>query len=166
MKKFILFFFLLNFFFYNSAIANNSIVFVDIDFLIQNSTIGKTVLKKLENKDKENLQFLKDREQIIRKSENELKKKQNIISEEEFNKELNLLKSQVANLKLEKDKMVKNFTEFKNKELSSVIKSINEVIQNYMKNNSVDVVLDKKNIYIGKNSSDITSVILKNIENK
>ena len=62
--------------------------------------------------------------------------------------------------------MVKNFTEFKNKELSSVIKSINEVIQNYMKNNSVDVVLDKKNIYIGKNSSDITSVILKNIENK
>tara|TARA_A100001035_G_scaffold276489_1_gene271536 strand:- start:113 stop:613 length:501 start_codon:yes stop_codon:yes gene_type:complete len=166
MKKFILFFFLLNFVFYNSAIANNSIVFVDIDFLIQNSTIGKTVLKKLENKDKENLQFLKDREQIIRKSENELKKKQNIISEEEFNKELNLLKSQVANLKLEKDKMVKNFTEFKNKELSSVIKSINEVIQNYMKNNSVDVVLDKKNIYIGKNSSDITSVILKNIENK
>ena len=71
MKKFILFF-LLNFF-YNSKI-NNSIVFVDIDFLIQNSTIGKTVLKKLENKDKENLQFLKDREQIIRKSENELKK--------------------------------------------------------------------------------------------
>ena len=161
-----LFYFFIKFCFYNSAIANNSIVFVDIDFLIQNSTIGKTVLKKLENKDKENLQFLKDREQIIRKSENELKKKQNIISEEEFNKELNLLKSQVANLKLEKDKMVKNFTEFKNKELSSVIKSINEVIQNYMKNNSVDVVLDKKNIYIGKNSSDITSVILKNIENK
>ena len=49
----------MNFVFYNSAIANNSIVFVDIDFLIQNSNIGKTVLKKLENKDKENLHLLR-----------------------------------------------------------------------------------------------------------
>ena len=166
MKKFFLIFFLLNFLINNSAIANNKIVFVDIDFLIKNSTIGKNVLKKLENKDKENLQFLKEGEQNIIKSEKELKKKQNIISKDEFDKEVNLLKNQVANLKLEKDKMVSKFTEFKNKELSIVIKNINEVIQNYMKNNSIDVVFDKKNIYIGKNSSDITAVILKNIENK
>ena len=62
--------------------------------------------------------------------------------------------------------MVKDFTDFKNKELSSVVKNINEVIQNYMKKNSIDIVFDKKNIYIGKNSSDITADILKNIEGK
>ena len=166
MKKYFLIFFLLNCLINSPAIANNKIVFVDIDFLIKNSTIGKNVLKKLENKDKENLQFLKEGEQNIIKSEKELKKKQNIISKDEFDKEVNLLKNQVANLKLEKDKMVSKFTEFKNKELSIVVKNINEVIQNYMKNNSIDVVFDKKNIYIGKNSSDITAVILKNIENK
>ena len=35
-----------------------------------------------------------------------------------------------------------------------------------MKKNSIDIVFDKKNIYIGKNSSDITADILKNIEGK
>ena len=166
MKKFLLIIFILNFLNNNIAIAENNTVFVDIEFLIQNSTIGKNILKKLENKDKENIQFLKVREQNIRKAENELKKKQNIISKEEFDKEINLLKKQVADLKLEKNNMVKDFTDFKNKELSSVVKNINEVIQNYMKKNSIDIVFDKKNIYIGKNSSDITADILKNIEGK
>tara|TARA_Y100001935_G_scaffold239791_1_gene227763 strand:+ start:3271 stop:3771 length:501 start_codon:yes stop_codon:yes gene_type:complete len=166
MKKYLLIIFILNFLNNNIAIAENNTVFVDIDFLIQNSTIGKNILKKLENKDKENIQFLKVREQNIRKAENELKKKQNIISKEEFDKEINLLKKQVADLKLEKNNMVKDFTDFKNKELSSVVKNINEVIQNYMKKNSIDIVFDKKNIYIGKNSSDITADILKNIEGK
>ena len=166
MKKYLLIIFILNFLNNNIAIAENNTVFVDIEFLIQNSTIGKNILKKLENKDKENIQFLRDREQNIRKAENELKKKQNIISKEEFDKEINLLKKQVADLKLEKNNMVKDFTDFKNKELSSVVKNINEVIQNYMKKNSIDIVFDKKNIYIGKNSSDITADILKNIEGK
>ena len=166
MKKYLLIIFILNFLNNNIAIAENNTVFVDIDFLIQNSTIGKNILEKLEKKDKENIQFLKDREQNIRKAENELKKKQNIISKEEFDKEINLLKKQVADLKLEKNNMVKDFTDFKNKELSSVVKNINEVIQNYMKKNSIDIVFDKKNIYIGKKSSDITADILKNIENK
>ena len=166
MKKYLLIIFILNFLNNNIAIAENNTVFVDIEFLIQNSTIGKNILKKLENKDKENIQFLKVREQNIRKAENELKKKQNIISKEEFDKEINLLKKQVADLKLEKNNMVKDFTDFKNKELSSVVKNINEVIQNYMKKNSIDIVFDKKNIYIGKNSSDITADILKNIEGK
>ena len=166
MKKYLLIIFILNFLNNNIAIAENNTVFVDIDFLIQNSTIGKNILEKLEKKDKENIQFLKDREQNIRKAENELKKKQNIISKEEFDKEINLLKKQVADLKLEKNNMVKDFTDFKNKELSSVVKNINEVIQNYMKKNSIDIVFDKKNIYIGKNSSDITADILKNIEGK
>ena len=75
MKKYLLIIFILNFLNNNIAIAENNTVFVDIDFLIQNSTIGKNILKKLENKDKENIQFLKVREQNIRKAENELKKK-------------------------------------------------------------------------------------------
>ena len=62
MKKYLLIIFILNFLNNNIAIAENNTVFVDIDFLIQNSTIGKNILKKLENKDKENIQFLKVRD--------------------------------------------------------------------------------------------------------
>ena len=42
----------------------------------------------------------------------------------------------------------------------------NSVIQVYMDQNSIDVVLDKKNIFIGKVSSDITKIILKEINTK
>ena len=57
-KKNFLYFFLLIFFF-NSTNTVGSIVFIDIDFVIKNSYIGKISLKKLENINNENLESLK-----------------------------------------------------------------------------------------------------------
>ena len=56
--------------------------------------------------------------------------------------------------------MVKNFTKFKNDELNKILLEFNKIIQEYMERNSVDIVFDKKNIYIGKGSLDITPDVL------
>ena len=62
--------------------------------------------------------------------------------------------------------MVKDFTKIKNEEIGKVIIKINETIQEYMNKNSVDLVFDKKKIYIGKNLLNITGKILDQLENK
>ena len=46
----------------NVAQANSNIVYVDIDFLIKNSNIGKASLDKLETINKKNIKKLTDRE--------------------------------------------------------------------------------------------------------
>ena len=62
--------------------------------------------------------------------------------------------------------MINDFKKKQKKELGSVLEKINLVIQEYMKTNSVEIVLDKKNIFVGKVSSDITEKILNEVNNK
>ena len=150
----------------NVAQANSNIVYVDIDFLIKNSNIGKASLDKLETINKKNIKKLTDREVELKKNESDLKNKQNIISKDQFNEEVNLLKEKIKLYNSEKDKMVKDFNKIKVEEINILMNKFNSVIQAYMNQNSIDVVLDKKNIFIGKVSSDITKIILKEINTK
>ena len=150
----------------NVAQANSNIVYVDIDFLIKNSNIGKSSLDKLETINKKNIKKLTDREAELKKNESDLKNKQNIISKDQFNEEVNLLKEKIKLYNSEKDKMVNDFNKIKVEEINILMNKFNSVIQAFMNQNSIDVVLDKKNIFIGKVSSDITKIILEEINIK
>ena len=65
---------LLFIFFSTNLYANNKVAFVDIDYLINNSTIGKQIINQLENEDKKNIDILKKRENSLKKLEDEIKK--------------------------------------------------------------------------------------------
>lgn len=161
-----LIFFFLFIFFLNSTISYGSIVYLNIDFVIKNSEIGKLSINKLESINLQNLETLKKNQSELKELENELKKKENIISKEEFNKELKILKNKVKEFSIEKEKMVQNFKKKESDEIGAVLEKINVVIQEYMKQNSIEIVLDKKNIFVGKVSSDITEKILIQVNNK
>lgn len=148
------------------SFAENKIVFIDIDFLMKNSNIGKLSLKKLENLNTKNVKILKDNEQILKDKENILLQKKNIISKEEFEKEINNLRIQINDFKVKKDNMVKGFNNLKVEELNKVLAKFNIKIQDYMSQNSIDIVLNKNNIFIGKVTSDITKSVLVEINNE
>jgi len=159
-------FFFLYIFIFNSTISYGSIVYLNIDFVIKNSEIGKLSINKLESINQQNLETLKKNQSELKELENELKKKENIISKEEFNKELKILKIKFKEFSIEKEKMVQNFKKKESEEIGAILEKINVVIQEYMKENSIEIVLDKKNIFVGKVSSDITENILIQVNNK
>ena len=49
----------------------------------------------------------------------------------------------------------------KETKLDNFLEIINPLIQNYMKKNSIDIVLEKKQIFIGSSNIDITNDIIK-----
>ena len=71
-----------------------------------------------------------------------------------------ILKTQINEFKINKDNMIKDFNILKVKELNTVLEKFNKKIQEYMSQNSIDIVLNKNNIFIGKVTSDITNDIL------
>ena len=169
MNKKIYFFCLIFFFFFSKNIYANEItkiVFVDIDYLINNSTIGKQTLQNLEKLNNENVKILKEKESILINREKELKKKQNILSDNEIKKEVDDLKIQIAKFREEKNIIVKNSEKNRINELNKILDQFNKIIQEYMTENSIDIVLNKKNIFIGKVTSDITGIVLEKINNK
>ena len=74
-KKFILSFFLYFFFNISSASSNTSTVFIDIDFILNNSILGKQILLDLEELNKKNLESIKNKEKALNIKRDEINKK-------------------------------------------------------------------------------------------
>ena len=149
-KVFILFFFLN---IYNFAQSNENIVFVDLDYVFQNSNLGKSILSNLNKINNENIKNLQLKENNLKEQEDQIKNKQNIIPTDQLDKEVNSLK----------DKIINEFTNLQNSQISDFFKKINPIIEEYMIEKSVKIILDKKNIFLGLKTSDATLDILSKI---
>ena len=64
----------------------------------------------------------------------------------------------------EKDLLVKEFNTFKKKELNKVFEKISPIIREYMSDNSITILMDTKNIFMGDVNADITKQLLKKID--
>ena len=54
----------------------------------------------------------------------------------------------------------------KTEDLNDFFSKISPIIQNYMDQNSIDILLERKNVFIGKNNLDITNIIISEINKK
>ena len=159
------FFFVVLFIFFgiSNSFSEQKIAFIDLDFVVENTNVGKAILKELNDLNSQNIKKLKLREDELKLNEEEIKKKQNIISENEYKKEINLLKDKIKNFRNEKNMMASNFNKNKNQKIKNLFDQMNPIIQNYMNLNSIDILLDRKNVYIGNVGSDITKNIIDEI---
>jgi outer membrane protein len=161
-------FFIFIFFFLIISQVNSSepIAYIDMDFIIKNSEIGKKTFELINNLNKKNIDELKKKEKILNDLENEIISKKNIISKENFDKEVLLFKEKANKFKEDQSKMVQNFNNYKKKELDSILSNISPIINAYMEKKSVKILLDSKNILIGRSNLNLTNEVIKEINEK
>ena len=150
----------------SKSYAEQNIVFVDLDLVIQKSKAGILARNDLDNGQEKNNNYFKKKSEELKKKENELLSKKNLINESEFNKEVNDLKKKINNFQNERKKMINDIQQKRIKYLSIFAKKINPILSEYSKKNSISMIIDKKNIVVGKSELDITSEILKIVDNK
>ena len=162
------FFFILIFFFFNIAQVNSSepIAYIDMDFIIKNSEIGKKTLNAINIRNNKNINELKEKEKILKDLESKIISKKNIISKENFDKEVLLFKEKAKKFKDDQLKMVENFNNYKKKELDGILSKISPIINAYMEKKSVKILLDSKNILIGRSNLNLTNEVIKEINEK
>ena len=102
----------------------------------------------------------------LKQLENDIKIKQNIVSKEEFDKEVMVLREKVKIFREMKDKMVFDLNKKKDDYMKTFFSKVNPIIQEHMEINSIDILLESKNVFIGKNNLDITDKIIKEINLK
>ena len=152
--------------FINTSFSKENIAYVNVDYLIQNSNIGKKLLANINDKDKKNLDNLKKKNKILQDLESSIKKKKNVISDEAYNKEVIDFKKKFQEFSKEKNKIVKEFNIFKKKEIENIFTKINPIINKYMEENSINLLFDSKNIFMGTKKLNLTEDILKKINNE
>ena len=163
-KNFFLFLlFLLNFNYLN---ANEGVYFLDVDYILKNSDSGKIIVNKLQNLNSENSLSFKNAEEEIKLLENEITKVKNIVSNEELNKKINNLKKKIVIFRENKSRKLNEYNDFKKKELENYFNRISPVVEEFMKIKSIKIIIDRKNIFIADSNYDITSELIKFLNEK
>ena len=127
---------------------------------MNNSNIGKKLLNDLQKIQKEEISKLKMLEDDLKKKDTEINKVKNIISKEELENKIKLLKKEINEYNIKKDEIEIKFNNNKNKRQEDLIKQINPLIIKYMSDNSIDLIISKQIVYLGKSERDITNDIL------
>ncbi len=145
---------------------SENIVYIDIDFIMNNSLAGKSITSNLEKSYKiEDDNFKKIGNELKNKEKNLISQKK-ILNEEEYKKKVNILVDEINNYKESKKIFLKEFNSKKIESTKILLNKINPILADYSKENSIGIILQKKNIVIGKKDLDITQDIIKILNNK
>ena len=163
----ILLIFIFLFVFIQKSVAEDlKIVFVDMDRIIANSNAGKKVQSSIDKFAKKENQKFDSTESGLKKKEQEILKQKNILSKEELDKKVKSFQAELSKLRKEKIEFNRNIIK-KNKEATSkIVNEINKILTQYASENSISLIIQKKNIIIGKTEMDITPQILKEFNSK
>ena len=142
------------------SISAEKTVFLDIDFVLNNSIFGKSIYSKLDELNKMNFDNLVKMEKELDKKKKSIDVSKNISTKENLEQQVILFNQEVKNFRSEKNKILKNFELKKKNEINKFLVRINPIIQEYMKDNSISIVLSKNQIFMGNVEMDITNDII------
>ena len=155
-KKLFIYFVFIFISFIDISYSEEKIAFIDMNLVLKNSNLGKSILNKITELDKNNINKLKLQEEEIKKKEIEFKEKRKLLTQDALNNEAKKINDEIFKFRKEKDNMLKQINEIKNTELKKFYEKINPVLDNYVNNKKIDIILDIKLIIMGKSKLYIT----------
>ncbi len=151
-----LFIFLSNF----NVSAEDKIAFIDLNYVYENSKIGKKIMKETQAKQKALNKEFKEFQKKLDDDKKNLLSQKNVLAEEEYKKKVIELEKNLQKYNkviAERNKAIVDFQKKNKKEFAVTLQT---TLETYAKENSISMILRKENLLIGKNSLDVTKDIL------
>ena len=164
--KFFFFIFIVLISYTNILQADDRVSYIDIDYVLTNTIAGKKLLNALKKEEELKINKFKLDDKSFKNEENKILAKKNLISNEEINKELKLLQAKFQKYKNEKIKQVDELKIKRNRNIVNFLNLINPIIEKFMTDNSIYMLIDKKNVFIASKDYDITDNLIKLIDIK
>ena len=164
------FFFLTSIFIFvislNSVNAEQKLVFLDMERIISTSSSGLSIINQLKDLSNKNLVLLNKQEKNFKEKETKLISQKNIISESEFVNKAEQLKKEINELNKSRNKIITDFNKLKIENTNKLLKMINPILIKFSNDNSISLILQKKDLIIGNSEFDVTDKILKIVNNE
>ena len=150
----------------NPAISSEKIVYLDVEKIMQESIAGKSIISQLKKKREISISKFKKKEKDIVDKEKKLISQKNVLSKEEFEKKIKDLRGDISNYQKERNKASNDIAKLRIKASTSLIKKLTPILEDYSKKNSIRIIVQKKNIVMGRKEDDITKDILELVNQK
>ena len=146
--------------------ADDKVFYIDIDYILKNTLAGKELLNTLKNEEEIKINKFKSNDDSFKNEEKQILAKKNLVSEKEMNKEMKALQIKFQKYKKDKQKEIEDFKIKRNKNIVNFLNLINPIIEKYMSDNSIYMLIDKKNVFIANKEYDITNNLIELIDNQ
>ena len=147
----------------SNLLAENKVAYIDLDRILTNTDAGKSLFKQLNNLEKFKLQNLENDEKKLKEEENKILSTKNILTQDEYMKKVNAFKKKIPIYQKKKKDTIDNLQKKRNAEVIRFLKMTNPLIESIMEKNSIDILIEKKNIFIAKSNTDITNIVIEDI---
>ena len=156
-KFFVIIIFLLGF---GSASMADNPYFLDFKYILNQSEAGKKAQTFLKNKLDKGIKSLKDKEVKLQEEEKKIIQQKKVITPEEYKKKVSELRNKVAKLQTERNTLLNSVSKQRTKARNELLKNLNPIVKNYMKEKNIRMVIDKKNLLLADENLDITKEII------
>ena len=149
-----------------SISQENKTVYLDLNMIMENSNAGKSINSQLETNHKKNIANFQKLEEELKNEEIKIISQKTVISKEDFEKKIMNLRDKANKYRKERNDSMNNLNNQRLNATQKMITLIRPILSEYSDNNSISLIIQKRNIIIGKTSLDITDDILKIIDKK
>ena len=143
--------------------AQDKIAILDLKYVLNQSKAGKGAQDFLKKSYNDNIKKFKDIENSLKKEEEDLLSKKTVLSREEYTKKSDTLRKKVIDYKSQRRAAMDKITAQRSKSRETLIKSIDPILEAYIKENNISVVINKVNTLGGNPENDITKIIVEKL---
>ena len=164
--KYLVKFFVVTFFLIVSthAFAEQTIVVLDMKYVLNNSKAGKGAQDFLKKSFNDNAKKFSDMEKALKKEESDLLGKKTILSKEDYTKKSDTLRKKVIDYQSQRRASLDKLTTQRAKSREALINKIRPIVDYYINENNIAIVMDKKSMIGGLTEYDITKVITERLD--
>ena len=155
-KFFVVTFFLL---FSTDVIAEQKIVVLDLKYVLNNSKAGKNAQDFLKKSYNNNLKKYADMEKALKKEEQDLLTKKTVLNKEEYTKKTDALRKKVIDFQSQRRSAIDKIATQRSNSRETLIQALDPILDAYIKENNIALVVDKKVALGGLPENDITTII-------
>ena len=155
-KFFVVTFFLL---FSTDVIAEQKIVVLDLKYVLNNSKAGKGAQDFLKKSYNNNLKKYADMEKALKKEEQDLLTKKTVLSKEEYTKKTDALRKKVIDFQSQRRSAIDKIATQRSNSRATLIQALDPILEAYIKEKNIALILDKKGALGGVPENDITTII-------
>ena len=163
--KYLVKFFVVTFFLLvcTHTIAEEKIVVLDLTFVLNQSKAGKGAQDFLKKSFNDNAKKFSDMEEKLKNEEIDLLGKKAILTKEEYSKKSDTLRKKVIDYQSQRRMSLDKIATQRAEARETLIKKINPILETYISENNISLVIDKRNVLEVNPDNDITVVIVEKL---
>lgn len=151
---------------FNTNLLADTAYFLDLKYVLNESDAGKKAQNTLKSKLENGIKKIKEKEKALQDEEKKIIQQKKVISVDEYKKRVTELRKKVASLQKERKNLLDSIGKQRMKAKTELLKNLNPLIKEYMKEKKIRMVIDKKSMLLADENLDITEDIIKILNTK